>query len=213
MKLITKQEIEGMSKAYRRTFMNSVSGFKNSVLVGTADREGRSNLAVFNTCIHLGANPAALAILFRTLSVTRQTYENIKNTGFFTINHIHEEFVAAAHQTSAKYDAGVSEFETCGFTEEWTEGFPAPLVKESKIAIGLSFAEEHTIEVVDTVLVCGRVEFVRIAEELIKPDGYVDAAAAGTVCVNGLDAYHRTELINRFEYARPDKEPAVMRAQ
>ncbi len=210
MKKITKEEIEGMSKAYRRTFMNSVSGFKNSVLVGTADSEGISNLAVFNTCIHLGANPAALAILFRTLSVTRQTYDNIKNTGFFTINHIHEEFVAAAHQTSAKYDAGESEFKACGFTEEWVEGFAAPLVKESKIAIGLSFAEEHTIEVVDTVLVCGRVEFVRIAEELIKPDGYVDAAAAGTVCVNGLDAYHRTELIHRFDYARPGKETTII---
>lgn len=203
--------MEGMPNAYRRTFMNSISGFKNCVLVGTADSMRKTNLAIFNTCIHLGANPASLAILFRTLSVSRQTYENIKQTGVFTINHIHEEFVAKAHQTSAKYTREVSEFDACGFTEEWTEKFDAPMVRESTISIGLSFAEEHALAVSDTVLVCGRVEFVRLPEHLIRTDGYVDAAAAQSVCVNGLDAYHGTHLIHRFDYARPEKEVSVIR--
>jgi flavin reductase (DIM6/NTAB) family NADH-FMN oxidoreductase RutF len=213
MKRFDKSAIEAMPKNYRRTFMNSVSGFKNCVLVGTSDRDGNTNLAIFNTCIHLGANPASLAILFRTLSVSRQTYENIKQTGHFTINHIHEAFVDRAHQTSAKYEKEISEFAACGFTEEWTEGFAAPGVKESQISIGLSFAEEHGIEVADTVLVCGRVEFIRIDERLIGTDGYVDAAEAHTVCVNGLDAYHRMELIHRFDYARPGKEVSVIGKQ
>lgn len=211
MKIINSAQIKAMDQAYRRTFMNSVSGFKNSVLIGTANAEGQTNLAIFNSCIHLGANPGALAILFRTLTVSRETYENIKETGFFTVNHIHESFVERAHQTSAKYERGISEFDACGFTPAYQEGLTAPYVQESQISIGLRFAEEHHIEVVDTVLVCGKVEFVRINEALISADGYVDAAAAASVCVNGLDAYHRTELIHRFEYARPGKETAIIR--
>jgi flavin reductase (DIM6/NTAB) family NADH-FMN oxidoreductase RutF len=213
MKRFDKEDIEDRPKAYRRTFMNSVSGFKNCVLVGTADSARKSNLALFNTCIHLGAHPPALAILFRTLSVSRQTYENIRETGVFTINHVHESFVDKAHQTSAKYEPEVSEFDACGFTEEWTDGFGAPMVKESAIRIGLSFAEEHTLAVSDTVLVCGRVEFISLPEQLIGTDGYVDAAAARSVCVNGLDAYHRTQLIQRYSYARPGQALTVIGAE
>jgi flavin reductase (DIM6/NTAB) family NADH-FMN oxidoreductase RutF len=203
MVIITGNEIQKMSRAYRRTFMNSVSGFKNCVLVGTKSPRGITNLSVFNSCIHLGANPAALGILFRTLSVPRQTYLNIKATGFFTINPVLESFVDKAHQTSAKYAEEISEFDACGLTEEYAEGFWAPGVAESAVSIGLRFVEEHPIQITDTVLLCGKVEFVRIREELIGEDGYVDAAAAGTVCTNGLDAYHRTELISRFAFARP----------
>lgn len=203
MKSISKEDIELMSKDYRRVFMNSVSGIKNCVLVGTQNSAGQTNLAIFNTCIHLGASPAMLGLLFRPITGTRHTYHNIKETGFFTINTVHKTFYKKAHQTSAKYDDSVSEFSATGLEEEFFHDFHAPFVKESAVKIGLKFEEEHHIKANDTIMLCGKIELIVMDEEMIQPDGYVDLAQRDTLVVNGLDAYHTVELTERLPYARP----------
>jgi flavin reductase (DIM6/NTAB) family NADH-FMN oxidoreductase RutF len=43
--------------------------------------------------------------------VPRHTYQNIKSTGWYTINQVHQEITDKAHYTSAKFVESESEFE------------------------------------------------------------------------------------------------------
>ena len=174
MTQLNQQDLSVMSSRYRAQMVNSLSGFKSANLIGTADGNGLSNLAIFNSVIHVGANPPYLGFISRPLSVDRHTYANIKSTGFFTINQVHESFVENAHKTSARFPQSVSEFKACGFTESYVEEFKAPFVRESKVQIGLSFQEEQLISVNDTVLIIGRIEKIIIDDAALNDQGDID---------------------------------------
>jgi flavin reductase (DIM6/NTAB) family NADH-FMN oxidoreductase RutF len=203
----TNENILAFEKPYRTNFVNSVSGFKSANLIGTVSKEGKTNLAIFSSVIHVGANPPALGFLMRPVSVERHTYKNIKETNHFTINHINKEIFKQAHQTSARYDKDVSEFDACGLTPEYSEIIKAPYVKESKIKIGLKYVEENEIKFNGTIFIVGEIVELILPEEIILKDGCVDVEKAGTIAISGLDNYHVTELIARLAYAKPGVEP------
>lgn len=203
MEIFQISDWESMDKRIRTTFFNTVSGFKNAVLVGTADPLRKTNLAIFNSVVHLGADPALLGFILRPHSVPRHTYENLRLTGHYTFNLVTSDMAARAHQTSAKYPKSASEFEACNFEEHWQVPFPAPFVSESPIRIGLEYEEEHDIKANGTKLVVGRVVELHLAAQSIGQDGFVDLECLGTLCTNGLDAYYMPKLIDRFPYARP----------
>lgn len=200
---ITNENIVAFEKPYRTNFVNSLSGFKSANLIGTISKEGKTNLAIFNSVVHLGANPPALGFLMRPVSVERHTYINIKETGYYTINHINKDIVKQSHQTSANYDKDVSEFDECGLTPEYSEIIKAPYVKESKIKIGLRFVEEQEIKFNGTVFIVGEIVELILPEEIISKDGCVDIEKAGTIAISGLDSYHNTKRIARLSYAKP----------
>jgi len=197
-------EINGMDRFFRTTFMNSVSGFKSVNLCGTVSKSGQTNLAIFNSVVHIGANPPFLGMIFRPHTVPRDTLENLLHTGFYTLNHIQKDFFPQAHQSAARY--GESEFESTGLHPHYSEGFSAPFVAESNIRIGLKYEERHDI-MNGTVLIVGSVQEVWVPENVIGQDGYVDLADAGSLTIAGLDAYHETKLIDRMAYAKPDLPP------
>ncbi|MBK6507064.1 MAG: hypothetical protein IPG02_15700 [Ignavibacteria bacterium] len=64
---INKTEIEQLDQGYRRAFINSLAGFRQVVLVGTKSADGITNLAIFNSLIHLGANPALFGLMSRPI--------------------------------------------------------------------------------------------------------------------------------------------------
>jgi flavin reductase (DIM6/NTAB) family NADH-FMN oxidoreductase RutF len=200
---INTNTIDKMESRYQANFFNTISGFKSANLIGTSDQNGNTNLAIFNSVIHLGANPPFLGFILRPKTVERHTYENIKQTGYYTFNHVHESFILQAHQTSAKYEREQSEFQACGFKEEYMNNFNAPFVKESHIKIGLQFQEEYLIKANDTILVVGKILHVYLDEKLIAKDGSVDISEAGTVANSGLYEYFKTTKLDKFEYAKP----------
>ena len=55
--IITKENILQFEKLYRTNLFNSLSGFKSANLIGTISKEGKTNLAIFSSVIHVGANP------------------------------------------------------------------------------------------------------------------------------------------------------------
>lgn len=206
MKII-KEEILNLEKFYRTSFVNSLSGFKSANLIGSISIEGKTNLAIFGSVIHVGANPPLMGLLMRPVSVERHTYNNIKETGYYTINHINKEISKQAHQTSARYDKDVSEFDVCGLTPEYTETIKAPYVKESQIKIGLKFLEKQEIKSNGTIFIVGEIQEVILPDDVILNDGYVDIEKADTIAISGLDSYHETKRISRLEYAKPGIEP------
>ncbi|WKK80290.2 flavin reductase family protein [Marivirga arenosa] len=200
---IDKKAIDEMESRYRGNFFNTISGFKSANLIGTIDKNKQTNLAIFNSVVHIGANPPYLGFILRPTTVERHTYSNIKETGFYTINHVQEDFIEKAHQTSAKYEKAESEFHRCGFQEEYLHSFIPPYVKQSNIKLGLKFEEEHPIKVNGTILVIGSIQHAYLDEKYIQNDGSVDISLAQTVAVSGLYQYLKTEKLDKFKYAKP----------
>ncbi|MFC2119660.1 flavin reductase family protein [Bacteroidota bacterium] len=208
--IVPKENILKFDKLYRAAYVNSLSGFKSASLIGTISLKGNTNLAIFSSVIHVGANPPALGFLMRPVSVERHTYKNIKEVGYYSINHINNKIFKNAHQASARYDENVSEFDECGLTPEYSEKFQAPYVKESKIKIGLKFIEEQEIKYNGTIFIVGEIDELLLPDEIIERDGYVDIEKAGTIAISGLDAYHETKRISRLSYAKPGKETQLL---
>ena len=49
--ILKKDDIEQLEKRYRTSFINSLAGFRQAVLVGTKSKDGQTNLAIFNSLI------------------------------------------------------------------------------------------------------------------------------------------------------------------
>ena len=204
MKNFSLAEIETWERFYRANFMNSLTGFKSASLIGTANTAGATNLAIFSNIVHLGANPPLVGFVNRPREAAPHTISNIENTSCYTINHIHTSFVDKAHQTSAKYEANVSEFDAVGLTPEYIDNFKAPFVKESLVRYALTLEEIIPIKLNNTFFVIGKIISVHIDESIIAADGYLHVENVNSICTNGIDAYYETSLLNRFEYAKPN---------
>lgn len=201
--VLTKKDILKFDKIYRAAFIISITGFKSANLIGTISSEGKTNLAIFNSVIHVGANPPLMGFLMRPVSVERHTYTNIKETNYYTVNHINKEIFKQAHQTSASYEKEISEFDACGLTPEHSKTIKAPYVKEAKVKIGLEFLEEQEIKSNGTIFIVGEVQEVILPDETVLADGFIDIEKAGTIAISGLDGYHETKRIARLSYAKP----------
>lgn len=207
IKAVSRSYIDTMEPGFRAQFINSLSGFKSVNLVGTCDAQGRENLAIVSSVVHLGANPPLMAMVTRPRSVERHTVENLMATSFFTLNHVSSAFVEAAHQTSARYARDQSEFAQVGLTPWYSEAFPAPYVAESALRIGLRWRESKLIELNDTELIIGEIDEVHLDSMAWREDGSVDIEALGSVALSGLDSYHTTQRLRRLAYAKPGLPP------
>lgn len=207
MKQLSSSEILSWARFYRGNFINSLSGFKPVSLIGTISETRQTNLAIFSNIVHLGADPALVGYVNRPLEAAPHTIANIKKTGVYTVNHIHEEILPKAHQTSAKYPVHVSEFDAVGLTPQFVEGVNAPFVQESRVKYAVALREIIPISWNNTFFVIGEIQSVLLDTSLITADGFLELEKAGSLCSLGLDSYHSTTRLARYAYAKPDKEP------
>jgi flavin reductase (DIM6/NTAB) family NADH-FMN oxidoreductase RutF len=207
MRHYTIDEVKSWDRFYRGNFINSISGFKSVSLIGTVDAENNPNLSIFSNIVHLGADPALIGFINRPREASPHTLANIENTHCYTINHIHEEFVEQAHQTSAKYKIGESEFEKTGLTPLWTDDCKAPYVKESRVRYSLELQEIISLKKNNTYLVVGAIRDIYVPQVAIQTDGFVDLENVGSLASLGIDGYYKTSLVSRYSYAKPDQLP------
>jgi flavin reductase (DIM6/NTAB) family NADH-FMN oxidoreductase RutF len=205
MKHLDKNQIIHLPRFERMNLINSCGGIKSANLIGTCNANGQTNLAIFNSVIHLGSNPPQLTFTLRPTTVERHTYSNLKETGFCTINHVHQGIIRQAHQTSASYPADTSEFEEVGLTAEYKDDFKAPFVKESNLQMGCSYENEYLIKESGCIVIVANIEHLFYDEAIQTDDGFLDLTKAETVGIIGLDGYVKTEMLDRFSYARPDE--------
>lgn len=204
-RIIESEELADWDKYYRINLLNKLSGFRSACLIGTSNAQKNSNVSIFNSITHVGANPYYLGFLLRPTTVERHTYENIKETIYYTINHITSSIYQQAHQTSAKYPREISEFKQCGLHEEFIDGFKAPFVKESVVKLGLSFVEEQLIRSNQTRFIIGKVEKIILPDNSIDSNGDIRLDMQDSVLINGLDTYYKAYFLEKLEYARPEK--------
>ena len=204
---ISADNLQKMPDRERAALVNSLSGFKSANLVGTANPEGRCNLAIMSSVVHLGSSPALLGPIIRPGSEERHTLSNILASGYYSLNHVNSEIVAAAHQTAARYDSETSEFEATGLTPQWWQGFDAPLVQEARVKLAMQLREHQPLAINGTHFIIGEVLAIELPETILSEDGSVDLVEADTVALSGLDRYHRASLHKRMAYAKPDLPP------
>ena len=203
---INRSQIEQLEKQERVHLINSLGGFKSVALVGTVDKNGNENLAIFSSFFHIGANPPLIGMIFRPSPPERDTLHNILETGCYTMNHINESIYKQAHQTSARYDTAISEFDATNLKSEYKNDFFAPFVSESNIQLGIAFKEKIEISANNTIMIIGEIIQIYIPENCLQKDGFIDLEKANTITCSGLDSYHKTIQLDRLSYAKPDKE-------
>lgn len=204
----SKEDIQDAEFKFRLHLINSISGLKPANLIGTRSNEGKENLAIFSSVVHLGSDPGLIGFVLRPDSeVPRHTYENIQANGTYTINHIHKSFVEKAHYTSAKFDRGVSEFEACQLSTEYLEGFEAPYVAESKIKYGLKMIDELEIKANGTKLIVGELTHLYVDENAIDSQGMLSLDTVNDVGISGLNQYYSISKFKKIPYARVSELP------
>ena len=195
-------ELQTWDRFTRANFINSLSGFKSLSLIGTVNGNGISNLAAFSNIVHLGADPALIGFINRPLIAAPHTIQNIQETGFYTVNLVTESMYKQAHQTSAKYPDGVSEFEMTGLTEQFRDGCSAPFVAESPVQYLLKLEQVIPIELNGTFFVIGSLQEAYVPAEIKEEDGFLDLAKAGIITSLGTSGYYKTDKIDNLPYAK-----------
>jgi flavin reductase (DIM6/NTAB) family NADH-FMN oxidoreductase RutF len=202
-----RQDIENLDHVQRLKMINSVTGVKPANLIGTINKHGVTNLAVFSSVVHLGSSPALLGFVTKPgTEDVGHTIQNIKEMGAYTINHIHPEFSKQAHYTSAKFERKVSEFDACGLQEEYVEDFKAPFVKESNFKMGMRFKEAIPIPLNGTVLVVGEIDYLQLPDEAIS-EGNIDLEKANSMGISGLDSYYELKKTAQYPYVLVNEVP------
>ena len=205
---LTKEQIKQTSRIKRLNIINSITGVKPANLIGSISMNGHSNLAIFSSIVHLGSNPALLGFILRPQhEVRRDTYDNIMQTKYYTINHIPSDYIENAHYTSAKFDKDDSEFERCKFTEEYLFDFDAPFVKESRVKIGLKLEEMLPIELNKCVMVIGSIHHLWVDDVAVEDDGQINLELLDDIGIGGLNSYYKLKRIAQFPYARVNELP------
>jgi len=197
--------LTALPSRYRANLINSCTGYKSSNLLGSISTSGNSNLAIFNSVVHIGSNPPMLGFILRPLTVRRDSYNNFKSAGSFTVNQVSQDIIKKAHHTSAKYDEGISEFEKSGLTETYLDDFAAPYVSESPIKIGCRYINEYEIKENGCLLIIGAIEHIYLPEESIAEDGWVHLDKTNAISSVGLDGYALPKIIDRLSYAKPNE--------
>jgi flavin reductase (DIM6/NTAB) family NADH-FMN oxidoreductase RutF len=204
---IQSADLQQMSRFYRANLINCLSGYKPAVLVGTANPEKQTNLALFSNIFHVGADPALLGYVQRPTGQNGDTFRNIEATGAYTFNLVPAPLMEQAHYTSARFDPHTSEFVACRIRSSWIDDFAAPFVADSPVKIGLTLADIIPYDRNGTRFVIGQVQHILIDDRIIEADGNLNLAEASVLCTVGLEQYGQPSSLRKLPYAKVDTLP------
>jgi len=203
MQVFNQEDIFKLNKIYRINLINSCSGFKSANLLGTISEEGITNVAVFSSVTHLGSSPPTLGFILRPTTVPRNTHKNLKDLGYFTINHIWEDVIEDAHHTSAKYADEISEFDMTNLEPEFKGEYKAPFVKGAPVQMSMKFIEEIYVPSNDVMLIVAQIQELYVQDELLESDGLINLSKGNVATINGLDTYAIPKFKKQLSYQRP----------
>ena len=115
--------------------------------VSTTDAEGNHNLAPFSFFNAVGEDPPHVMFsTVRTGNVTKDTLNNVLQTGEFVVNMATEDLVEKMNTTSANLKPGESEFELAGLTPVPSLLVKAPRVLESHVNMECKLVHHYSLE-------------------------------------------------------------------
>ena len=196
--IFKKDYIKNADRIWRLNFINSITGIKPANLIGSKSKNGKENLAIFSSVVHLGSNPALLGFVIRPQHKKKShTFLNIQETQYFTINSITESFYKKAHLTSSKILE--SEFDVFNIDKEYIEDFHAPFVKKSPLKIGMRI--ENLVNLPNGCkLIIGSIELISIIDSYLDSAGKIDLDQSDIVGISGLNSYYSLSFIDYLPY-------------
>ncbi|MAP67769.1 MAG: flavin oxidoreductase [Candidatus Marinimicrobia bacterium] len=196
--IFKKDYIKNADRIWRLNFINSVTGIKPANLIGSKSKNGKENLAIFSSVVHLGSNPALLGFVIRPQHKKKShTFLNIQETQYFTINSITESFYKKAHLTSSKILE--SEFDVFNIDKEYIEDFHAPFVKKSPLKIGMRI--ENLVNLPNGCkLIIGSIELISIIDSYLDSAGKIDLDESDIVGISGLNSYYSLSFLDYLPY-------------
>lgn len=210
MRKFSKDELSSMSKVPRLNLLNCITGYKSANLIGTLSENGTLNVAIFSSVTHLGSEPPLIGFILRPTTVPRDTYKNIKETGYFTVNHITSDMISDAHHSSASYEEPISEFDKTYLEPEYIANHQTPFVKGSPVKLYCKYLNEYIIKENGCLHIIASVEELYVDENLLHDDNWIQLDRGNVVTINGLDGYAVPKIVDRFNYARPDQPTKSM---
>ncbi len=188
--------LDEMERVKRLKLINSISGVKSANLIGTKSKKGVSNLCIISSVTHIGSNPPLFGFICRPNNkVKRDTFDNILENPYFTINSVEQSKIKNAHLTSGKYDKEISEFDECGFKEHYIDNFPIPFVLESRVKIGLELKQKVKL-INGTYFIIGKIKLLTL------PNDELHKIMDRSVGVIGLNSYYSIKKMSEFDYVR-----------
>jgi len=200
----TKSDFQKLAKIPKINLINGCTGYKSANLLVTKSKDNVTNVAIFSSITHLGSEPALLGFILRPTTVQRNTYQNIKENLYFTVNHVTAAMISDAHHTSASYDEFISEFDKTNLEEEYVDDIAIPFVKGSPVQLLCKYVNEYEIIENGTIHLIASIEQINVAENIIQKENWLRLDLENVVTVSGLDAYCLPKVIDRFDYARPN---------
>lgn len=188
MKHIDLNHWEQLEKDFRAALVNSIYGTKPVFLVGTQNTQGSKNLGLFSQVFHIGASPPSLGMVVRQETVKRDTLDNIRASGYFTLNQVTSPWVEEAHFCSCRLPAEADEFDYTEFEAAYHK-LPAPYVRQSPIKVGARLLSEQKLAPNDSVLLTAEVVEVIVEENLLDKSGHIRSMDGDTLGVQGLSYY------------------------
>jgi len=168
--------------------LNTLLGPRPVVLVGSRSKSGHDNLAIFNTFEPVGAKPPLFTLLVRPLDRQRDSYENMKETGEWSVNFFRPKSIQKAHATQEHFPSTVSEFDAVGLEREKKEGIHSPFLAGAPVQMWFQWGREIEFPENGTRLVLGRLRKLWLSEE-IQLSGSPDFTSFPIVSSWGLSHY------------------------
>ncbi len=144
-----------------------------TILVTSADKDGKINAAPFSFAMPISFNPPMLAF---SAAPQRHTLENIRETREFVVNIPSEEMLDKLWKCSTSYPKGVNELREAGLGEEKSLKVKPPRVKESVAFFECAFESEKTAG--DHVIIIGEVMHAGARQDILNADGNLDVGKA-----------------------------------
>ncbi len=168
----------------------------------TIGPDGTPNLAPFSFFNAVGGVPPTVMICVgQRKGNSKDTLHNARETGELVINIVNEDLAAAMNETSGEWAYEVNEFDRAGLTPLPSIDVRPPRVAEAPIALECQVTQ--IVPVVDTTytMILGRVLRYHIREDLLRPNGMVDALRLKPIARLGGDEYMTIGRV--FEMKRP----------
>jgi flavin reductase (DIM6/NTAB) family NADH-FMN oxidoreductase RutF len=169
--------------------------------IGTVSDAGVPNLAPYSFFNAVSGDPPTF-VFSPGRSSRKDTLDNVRSVGEFTINIVSAEVVEAMNASAASFEADVDEFAECGVTAVPSTSIRPPMVGECKANI--ECVVTHIVDVGHdehgNALVIGEAVEFHVAEDLLEGTR-VDQAALRAVGRHAGSTYsHATDL---FDLMRP----------
>ena len=193
-------DFDSLDKYFRINLINSITGLKPANLICSQSNTGIDNVAIFSSVVHLGSNPPLVGFIIRPQQRRKtDTYTNLKENPYLTINSIQTNFIDKAHLTSGKFKKDESEFEKIGINKIFLENFDIPFVEESAIKIGLEKIKEIKLPNECILLICS-VKIIIVDDAILLEDGNIDFDNSNIASISGLQSYYSSKKMKTLSY-------------